>query len=103
MPLSPHERSELNAALTNAADTLQAELEAYRLLLFVFLMNTAGSSTLHRIFDQARTVARDRILDGVPVDEGKRQRRVTLQALDGLEKDLTQVTAIEQQDALTVN
>lgn len=99
MPMSPQERSALNAALTNAVDTLQAEMEAYRILLFVFLINSAGSAALRNVFDQARLVVQERTLLNVSPEEAARQRDATLAALESLKLDLAQVEHPPSRDA----
>lgn len=103
MPMTPQERKALNAALTNAVDSLQAELEAYRMLLFVFLTNFSDASAVHGMFAHARRVVTDRTLLNVSPEEAMRQRRVTLAALDSLEHDLAHVGRASVRDAANVN
>jgi hypothetical protein len=107
MPMSPNERHELNAMLGNAVDTLQAELEAYRVLLFVTLLEsarpTAPGRDLRALFARARQVVESRILTNVSAEEGDRQRRTTLQALDGLIADLEQVERASRIGAANTN
>lgn len=102
MPMSPQERKALNAALANAVDTLQAELEAYRVLLFVFLTNSVSPAALQGVFDQAQQVVQRRTLLNVSPDEAARQRQATLAALESLQADLAQIERPPGWDAANV-
>lgn len=93
MPMSPQERSALNAALANAVDALQAELEAYRILLFVFLAGSEGPDGMRQIFERARSVIKERTLLNISPEEAERQRAATLASLDGLEQDLSEIAS----------
>jgi hypothetical protein len=94
--------------LNNALSSIQADLEAHKVMLQCFLVNmmaaTGRFEMLDQLLDQAKFLVEERTLTGIAPEQAAFQRAKTIEALERLTADTQQArAAMERVEKTGVN